>query len=244
MNGRWTFDPKFGFQVAIHNNRNSPATLNALDKLAESGAAESSEMKFSIPLIKNTKAVGVGLLTAAYLSWFRELGYSFAFQSHLDPIRRQILNPDKITPNVFGTAQISDVFFKDPLCVIAELDGDYFLTSLIGNVCIFFPAVDSSDQKRSYPVGNVKIQYQRIRLFNKHNFGPPVVLAIADRTLVMPDQLFDKYKSGYMIYFQDFKSKPQQMFFTSESEIEEIANRENADIIKFKHIIPFKRKPR
>jgi hypothetical protein len=56
-----------------------------------------------IPVLDQEELIQIGFLTAAYLLWFRELGYSWALQRHLEPIREQIRNPTRqVLPRMFS----------------------------------------------------------------------------------------------------------------------------------------------
>lgn len=238
VNGNWALDPDGTLKISIYNNRNSPKTLKALDQLQKSGAASEADIALDIPLLKNKDSLNVGFLTAAYLSWFRELGYSFALQPHLEPIRRQILNPEKRLLSSSMIAPIEGQFFGDPICAVTKIKGEYYLISLIGNACIFIPAVDS----QNYGVPTIdcgrKLQYRRLRFFKRHAFDLPVALAFENRILVLPDQLYRNFRNGYIIFFEDFYSNPQKAFFHDEATIDEISRKENLKVSKFKYIVP------
>jgi hypothetical protein len=75
----------------IHTDRTSPAALSEVQCRAANNAI--GEISIPMPILENRHLIDVGLITAAYLLWFRELGYSWALQRHLDPIREIILNP-------------------------------------------------------------------------------------------------------------------------------------------------------
>lgn len=241
VNGNWTFDPTLGFQLAIYNNRNSPATLRALDALKKSGA-DPHEIGLHIPLLGSEELIKIGFLTAAYLAWFRELGYSFALQSHLEPIRKQILNPEERIISSCSMIPIENQFFKDPLCGIAIIRGEYYLISIIGNICVFLPSVDSQNYEGLSEYPSEPLQYRRIRFFKKHDFRSPVALAIEKRVLVMPDKLFHNHRSGHMIYFEGFKADPQTLFFQDENTIEQLRKKKNVNYFKFDHVITVDRK--
>ena len=80
-------------QIFADRSRSNPTQYDAYwsDK-----NASSIQIDISMPVFANEEALRVGFLTAAYGLWFKHFGYSFVLQSILNPVRRQILNPQEM----------------------------------------------------------------------------------------------------------------------------------------------------
>ena len=70
-----------GICVYLYRNRNPPGKLDKLH------LGSSVKISTQIPLIEKTKLIEIGYLTAVYLMWFKQLGYSWSMQSHLEKIK-------------------------------------------------------------------------------------------------------------------------------------------------------------
>lgn len=89
----WT-DAAGNINFAVHLGRNPPA----IDRLIREKFGSKPAMlraSFPFPIMRQGRMIDLGFLTAAYLAWFGAFGYSWALQSYLDPVREQILHPDK-----------------------------------------------------------------------------------------------------------------------------------------------------
>lgn len=96
-----------GIFIYYLKDKNPPDNIKRLSNTYENNPGKMT-LKLSYKrLLDNERLIGIGYLTAGYLMWFDALSYSWVFQSHLDIIRRQILNPDEdiISPKI--------IFFED-----------------------------------------------------------------------------------------------------------------------------------
>lgn len=123
--------PDGGIDVFIHSDRNSPETLAALEKEVEAcRKAGESSLTMDLPLRGREAEIRAGYLTCAYMLWFKQLGYSFALQEHLQPIRDQILRPDKsvlprtymgVVPDPFPEPWLSFGYLNESPALIAGI---------------------------------------------------------------------------------------------------------------------------
>jgi hypothetical protein len=126
--------------VYIYSNLNSPETLARLEgHTLDFKKAGESTLTFEVPIWKHRDAIRVGYLTCAYLLWFKTLGYSFALQSHLQPVRDQILKHDAtVLPVTFQG--IVDNPFPEPWVSFGYLHDRPVLAAGIVDRVILLPA--------------------------------------------------------------------------------------------------------
>jgi hypothetical protein len=194
-------DGSIAFQYWSH--RTSPESLAAAEAQFDRATLklgapvpldDSATLKLGVPIPlleeRNKKMVRVGYLTAAYLMIFRELGYSWALQSHLNPLRQQIMNPDA---EIFAL-RISDPIerpFQNPVTGIGRLSGEATLIVGLADRIVLLPPADYPDIFDRLPQ-NDKLQLDQLRefkLYRGHKFDCPVVLLHSGRVLVAPDVL-------------------------------------------------------
>jgi hypothetical protein len=84
-----------------------------------------------IPLLANQPFLDVGFLTAAYLLWFHDFVYSWAFQDHLAKVREQIRNPDKQIINEKYAVLCPNLFFDYPWVGVVRHQGETVLVAAI-----------------------------------------------------------------------------------------------------------------
>ena len=72
-----------GIEVYIPENMNPPGLIDSMD------ISDRATLSIPIPLMKSNSQINVGYLTAGYLLWFKQIGYSWVFQTHLDKVREQ-----------------------------------------------------------------------------------------------------------------------------------------------------------
>lgn len=144
------------------------------------------------PVLGKQEMVNVGFLTAGYLMWFKILGYSWVFQKHLQPIREQIINPDKIIiPQEFiGSDSRWD--WKEPWIGAATVKGKLALVFGYHHQITFFPPRDEPDL---YHILNASTQPRDVRNvvilndINKIREREPLCIACNNRVIIGSDDL-------------------------------------------------------
>jgi hypothetical protein len=213
-----------GLDIAIMIARTSP---EALKKLDESG--NFLEFKIGIPLEENKKLVYVGFLTAAYLMWFKELGYSWVLQDHLDIVRKQIMNPDKdVIPGSYIMTLDGGEFTKPTIGVLYYED---FIGLVMGlsNIMVLLPPADKENFYGHFPSNLSHLTEKNIEgmsFCKKHEFEGPTGVLYKDRMVVVPKQFKDRSIEPYFLYFPGEGSKPQVMKPTSKKEYEKVSKEE------------------
>ena len=90
VGGRYRTSPDGGLEFLIRTDKTSPANLAAVTEQFRNASAKGVTLTIPLPKVfKNKESVTIGFITAAYLMWFRELGYSWALQKHLARIIHQ-----------------------------------------------------------------------------------------------------------------------------------------------------------
>lgn len=75
-------------EIILPINRNPPGKVDSVP------LGETLTVEFTPELVKHVNEIQVGYITAAYLTWFKEIGYNWVMQSSQELVRRQILECD------------------------------------------------------------------------------------------------------------------------------------------------------
>jgi hypothetical protein len=141
VGGKFEVTPEGGLKFFIYTNRTNPAALQEVQRQAAAGTL--SEVTIPLPLLENKELINFGAITSAYLLWFRELGYSWALQRHLDIIRDLILHPTTTTlPNCIV---VSSKAFEQPWIGVGRIRDELCLLTGLANRIILFPPADRHD---------------------------------------------------------------------------------------------------
>jgi hypothetical protein len=185
----------------IWQNLNSPKTLAALKAAETPGKVE---LQLTLPVLRETQSIKVGLLTAAYLLWFKELGYSWVFQHHLTAVRSQILNPSSrvLPPNFVLDA--GERYFKKPWIGFLELTNDYLPCAGIADRLVLFPSFSTPkiyEKLSRLNATTLSVEYESIRICDYHQFPDPVGLVYRDQAVVFPDLFSRVPQSSRVLYY-------------------------------------------
>lgn len=194
VGGSFEFTIEDGLQLFIWQNRTSPTALQKLQELRSSGGLTSFSVSIPIPLLEREKQrlSAIGFLTAAYLLWFKEFGYSWALQKHLEPIREQIHRPtESILPDKFIAG--SNSVFENPCIGIGLLGGEVALVAGLGNHVVLLPPADRVDfYDRISRIDKENIKLTNLRTFSfykNHSFDGPLGVLFGDCLALAPDAL-------------------------------------------------------
>lgn len=182
VNGKVFTDTEDGnvhIKIPLHQN---PKDLeNILDNNRDNRVCEFS---FKPEVVQRENEIVVGYITAAYLFWFNEMGYSWVFQSSLDCVREQImqcnskidgavvidLNTDKAEMQGIGFIQY--LGFLYPCCVVVDR-------------LVVFPAPPSTTAPPIKSIkfnNNLKIEFIDISLWDS-----PYIVKCNGMYLIVPD---------------------------------------------------------
>ena len=120
-------------------NRNPPGKVSGLD------FREKTSINFTPELLKHEKEIEVGFLTSAYLLWYEAIGYNWVYQSSLEGIRRQILNPKDDLIDDFKIIDLPEEKFHDPSLVILSWKGHAYPACLLYDKVVVFPPPEGSN---------------------------------------------------------------------------------------------------
>lgn len=219
VNGDWEQEQDGSLSFYIHPDRNSPET-NAL-VLAKFGAYPPTiDLSVSFPVMKHKRMIDVGFLTAAYLMWFRALGYSWVLQSHLNIIREQIMNPEK---DILGTRFVAccDKVKWQPWIGLVTISDEMVLTMGLESTLVLFPPMDRPELYSELGedfTGKVGKDVRPLQFWRKQYYGAPICLAFDNRMLIAPDAVLDEDLPPLFIQFVSGRKEAQLLGPISEEE--------------------------
>ncbi|MHB1290665.1 MAG: HNH endonuclease [Sulfuricella sp.] len=232
VGGTFGVTPEGGLDFFININRTNPSALQEVERQAAAGIL--SEVTIAFPLLENKELIKFGAITSAYLLWFRELGYSWALQRHLDIIRDLILHPMTATlPNsiVVSTKKA----FEHPWIGVGRIRGELCLLTGLGDHIILFPTADRHDLYSRLPTdvsGSTMDQYQVLGFYSHHQFDAPLGVMYHDRVIICPDILLTGAVEPRFLLFPPDGSPPRMVFPISEEEAEQLKARPDTVRIK------------
>jgi HNH endonuclease len=224
VGGTCDIHPDFGIRFIMDFERTRPAALTAVvrstlievlrSRLPEQNPAVHT-VSFPIPLMEHEELIEIGFLTAAYLLWFRELGYSWALQHHLEPIREQIRNPTQQVLRRRFSAVLDESMFDPPWIGIGEVAGELTLLAAIADHLVFLPAADRPNFYDALPdhFEGLSLDLPRpLQFYKEHRFGGPVGILFGTRAVVVPDVLRTVFTQGYFINFPPGGGAPHLLY--------------------------------
>ncbi|MDM3870743.1 HNH endonuclease [Porticoccus sp. W117] len=216
-------------QVLMYEDRNPPGVIDSINY------SDSLTMSFEVPLLKNEHHVKVGYLTAAYLAWFKQLGYSWAFQSHLDIIRKQILNPnEEIMPACFlaNFPENKKIEPRVGVGIIEYLGASYPCCFVVDRLVLFpsyshkslYEDIEGEEGKQ------IKAKFYGVNISKAHEHVAPMAVIHGGKLVIFPDktgqkalgeqQISERLKSTQMLLAGEPMRWMRQV--DSESEYEKI----------------------
>ena len=235
VGGRFKASPEDGFEFFIDARHTSPAALAEVQCQAAKNSIK--EITIPLPILENRQLVDFGLITSAYLLWFRELGYSWALQRHLDPIRELILNPrTAAVPRNYGVVLKKRVF-DSPWIGVGVVGEELCLLTGLANRLVFFPPADRHDLYVRLPTdftGMVLSRYQVLRFYDHHQFGGPLGVIYHDRTIVCPDVVLTRAAESRFWAFPTDGSEPRMLYPITKEEFDLQQGLPDAAILKVK----------
>jgi hypothetical protein len=220
-------DGSLGFY--IYQDKTAP------DALRRVLSSHPKAITIPMPLLGKKALVNVGFLTAAYLLWFKELGYSWALQAHLDQVRQQIQHPEQEIISGRFWVTCNDQFFEQPWVGVAFIRDEVVLVAAIADRLVLLPA---ADRKNFYSILEERFEslasrYHRLHFADAHKFGGPVGVVYRDRLMIAPDTLLrEPERSVYIMYPPGDEFNPKLLFHTTEEDYTSRRNLPNHVLIK------------
>lgn len=167
-------------EIIVPTNRNPP-------KKVESISYEPTlEVKFTPEIIKHVNEVQVGYITAAYLMWFKFIGYNWVMQSSLTLVRKQIIECDYMLDGAKIVDLDCDSLHEPDIGVI--FSGGYaYPCCLIYDRVVIFPA--SNGSKAPSPKKVFFENTQEIHFLNLAILDKPYAVNFDGCIMVLPDML-------------------------------------------------------
>lgn len=193
----------------VFENLMSPEAVSDMKAAETPGRIE---ITTNLPILKNTRSIIVGFLTAAYLLWFKELGYSWVFQAHLDAVRAQILNPNEQIISDVCVADAGGKYFENPWIGFLEIDDDSYPCAGIADRLVIFPSFSNPGAyellaKRAGK--QITSEYEAIRISDYHKFPEPVGIIYRDQAMTFPDHFSNDSITPMLIRYAGDGQPPQ-----------------------------------
>jgi hypothetical protein len=222
VNGTFEVTREGGLEFLIYTDCTPPNAMEEVLRRAATGALDS--VTIPLPILENRKLIEFGLVTAAYLLWFRELGYSsWALQRHLDPIRELILHPANAElPKSIGVV-CKDRVFESPWIGVGTVAGELCLLTGLANRIVFFPPADCHDLYSRLPsdFSGISLErYQVLRFYDHHKFGGPLGVLYGDRAIVAPDVMLKGSAESRFWFIPPDGGKPRMLYPISKDEFD------------------------
>lgn len=229
VNGYWRADGDKNFTFYIDDRRNSPTVSKLMDQKFR-GNAPGIKLKVPLPILRNERFIKVGFLTAGYLKWFAQFGYSWVLQKHLDPVRQQIQCPDEeiITANYVASLSVDTL---DPWIAFVPLRNRPVIAfGYFKQMAIFPPRYEPGLYSK---LGTFKdsVDMRKIRSIgfsDKPVYGAPVMV-LQDHNLMIAPDLSGKQKTlPEALQFRGDGDKPNILRRISDEEYNNLRKRPDA----------------
>lgn len=167
-------------EVFLPINRNPPGKVESIS------FGETLEITFTPELVKHINEIQVGYITAAYLTWFKEIGYNWVMQSSQELVRKQILECNYMLDG----AKVIDIegneLSEPAIGVILEL-GYVYPCCLMYDRVVIFPAPNGSTAPA--PQTMLFSGKNKIHLLNLEIMNMPYSVSFEGGIAVLPDML-------------------------------------------------------
>ena len=198
-------------QVFTYKDLMPPESVEALEAVEEDGELE---LSISFPIFQHEKAIKVGFLTAAYLLWFKELGYSWVLQSHLNTVREQILRPDEEILSGF-LLDIGEHSFGRPWIGFLEFEELVYPCVGIVDRLVVLPSFDAplfSDVAATLGLASITTEYEAVRICDWHQFPDPTGILYRDRLVIFPDLFSRRNARARVLQYIGDGSPPRVLY--------------------------------
>ncbi len=238
VNGTWKQAPDRSLKFYIDKMRNPPK-VNQLVLTKFSRRPPSVQLQVSFPILRNKRLAEIGSLTAGYLMWFAALGYSWVFQKHLDPIREQILNPNKELLDGRFIAHLKGIEWTDPWIGVITIRGELIPAMGFLSHFVLFPPRDCPGLYRKLGddlTGLAIDEMRRIDFSLDLRAGVAVGIMVEQRLLVAPDAILQGQDAppNALIFFPPGSTRHQFLVPITEEEAKKVQNHPNTQSIRLR----------
>lgn len=201
-------------EIKVYENRMSPQNRIELQEAQKNAGLE---LTCEFPIYDKENLIKVGFITAAYLLWFKELGYSWVFQSHLNLVREQILKPNEVILPDKSVLDMGEVHFDKPWIGFLEIGKHSYPCAGITDRIVLFPAINAPNPYELLKsVKTLDVNYEAVRISDRHEFPDPIGIVYRDEVMVFPD----KFQNGMLtpkIFKYAGDGQPPQVLYSVEN---------------------------
>jgi hypothetical protein len=246
VGGTYQITQERGFEVFIRADKTAPEALKQVtERLASMELnghtkGRTHTVSATIPLLENRDLVEIGFLTSAYLMWFRELGYSWALQEHLGPIRDQITHPtEAILPRNF-LAPCPDQVYDWPWIGVGQIGGELALLAGLADRVVFLPPADARDFYNALgsDLEGLALDPRPLSFYQHHIFGAPRGVMLGHRLVIAPDVMMYSLTAGDILLFPADGGGPYRSHPVSQGEYERWRQAHNTVTTRHWHRLP------
>jgi hypothetical protein len=235
VNGTWKQEKDGNFAFYIHIDRNSPETNELINKKFGNKPPK-IQLAVPMPILRNQRLISVGFLTAAYLMWFGLLGYSWPLQTHLDMIRKQIIEPEKeiLEPKFLLTVKSAN---WKPWIGLVTLFGDTVPAFGLKRHLVVFPPRDRPNYYDSLKKSETDINYSDIKplkLPDKPFYGPPLNILFENRLIVFATPSKEAEKHVHTILYTNDSTEGKILRPIGKEKFEKLKKMKNAKYVNIK----------
>jgi len=231
--GTWRKELNKEIILDIHANRNSPKDIEYITNKLNSRL---SKINFSLPMpiLRNQHLIDVGFLTAAYLMWFKLLGYSWVLQDHLEIIRHQIRNPEQEiieSKYLFNTKTTN---WKPWIGLLKLLD-DVVPVFGLNKHLVVLPPKDRPKYYENLKKFKAEINFSDIKIlkFSETIMEiPPIMILFEERLIVYAKPLKNAEKKLQAVLFTKDWDRGKVLARIGKEEFDELRKQDNTKYVK------------
>lgn len=167
-------------EVILPINRNPPGKVEALPR------GETLTVQFTPELVKHINEIQIGYITAAYLTWFKEIGYNWVMQSSQELVREQITECNYALGGAKVVELQGDKLHEPAIGVIVK-SGYVYPCCLMYDRAVIFPPPNGS-KAPSLQTTSFSDTYD-VHLLELRIMNVPYSVNFDDGLAVLPDML-------------------------------------------------------
>ncbi len=183
-------------EVILPTNRNPPGSVEALPR------DKTLTVQFAPELLKHINEIQIGYITAAYLTWFKEIGYNWVMQSSQELVRNQIIKCDYELGGAKVVELQCDKLYQPAIGVIIESGYVYPCCLMYDKVVIFpppngsnAPSLQATSFNDTYDIHLLELRIMNVPYSVNFDGGVAVLPDMLRKDLSIPESLLYVYSS-------------------------------------------------
>jgi len=220
--GKWFTKEDGALAFVFYQNRNSPQDYEYFNE-----CCKNNKITFSLeyPIMKEENLIKKGYLTAAYLYYFSIFGYSWILQTHLDSVRKNILNYDSDVTKTFHFIQYDKVNWS-PWIGLLIIDSNSLLVMGLNNLLTVLPTYTNKNLEEYFKTVEWSKAKKQLLFFNykrNNNYIPAQILTYYDTPLIFSDASQGNLSQDLMVQMVTNEGI-QNLYQSTEEEINKLRN--------------------